>query len=414
MKRRIAVGGLALMLALSACSPSENGEESSTVVSEVETSGEESSHEEVHIQDLGNLPAYGQGEMIQGNDGNEYYRNTGTFYNTFDTVIQITLYTENEEEFKRLFELAQDEFLRLHKLYNQYDAFDGINNVRTINEKAGQEPVVVDEDLFSLIQFSIDFHDATLGKTNIAMGPVLRLWHDAREHVGYFADGKTVEGSAGEGNVTGIPSKEQLEEANQFTDIRKVILDEEAKSVYLEEAEMSLDVGAVAKGYGTEIVAQKLQEEGLAHGLISAGGNIKAIGDKPLENSDWVVGIMHPNLDISTPITVVQMPPSQSMVTSGDYQRFFEVDGVKYHHIIDPLTLMPGTYYPSVSVMVEDSGLADMLSTSLFLSTREETEEIIRNIEEMTDEEVEVIWIDFDYEIETTDGIGDRVQHSDL
>lgn len=411
MRRRIALGGLALALVLSACSPSEKDNESSQIVSEVETSDDqESADEHVTIEDLGDLPAFGRGETIKGVDGKDYFRNTGTFYNTFDTVIQITLYTDNEEDFERYFGMAQDEFLRLHKLYNQYDAFEGINNVRTINEHAGSEPVVVDEDLFSLIKFAVDYHDATLGKVNIAMGSVLRLWHDAREHVGYFADGETVEG-AGEDENKGIPSAAQLEEANKHTDIKKVILNEDDLSVFLEDEEMSLDVGAVAKGYGTELVAKKLHEEGVKFGLISAGGNIKAIGEKPLENNNWVVGIMHPNLSIETPITIVQMPANQSMVTSGDYQRFFEVDGVKYHHIIDPLTLMPGTYYPSVSVMVEDSGLADMLSTSLFLSTKEEAQEIVQNIEEMTDEEVEIIWIDFDYHIDATDGIAGRIEN---
>ena len=98
-------------------------------------------------------------------------------------------------------------------------------------------------------------------------------------------------------------------------------------------------------------------------------------------------------------------------MTSGDYQRFFMYKGEKYHHLIDPKTLLPGRYYPSVSVITEDSGLADLLSTALFLSTREEAEEIIDNVKAIRPEaDIEAVWINFDLKLETSPGLTEKLK----
>jgi thiamine biosynthesis lipoprotein len=133
---------------------------------------------------------------------------------------------------------------------------------------------------------------------------------------------------------------------------------------------MSLDVGAVAKGYAVEQVAQFLESQGVASLLISVGGNVRAIGGKLVPDSGgekrWTLGIQNP--DTSSPDTNLMniLIDGLSVVSSGIYERFFTVDGVQYHHIIDPKTLMPSTYYAQVTILCRDSGLGDALSTAIF------------------------------------------------
>ena len=142
--------------------------------------------------------------------------------------------------------------------------------------------------------------------------------------------------------------------------------------VIIKDPEMSLDVGAVAKGWATQRVCE-MAPEGL---LVSVGGNVKATGPKP-ENISWVVGIQSPWDDNADYVHTLYVN-WESVVTSGDYQRYYTVDGERYHHLIDPETLYPGKHWNAVSVVCEDSGLADALSTALFLLPKEEGEKIAK------------------------------------
>lgn len=312
-----------------------------------------------------------------------------SFFGTFDTVIDIMAYTEDEDQFISYFKYAQGEFQRLHKLYDNYNSYEGLNNIHTVNEKAGIEPVVVDKDLLDLIAFSIDAYHLTQGKVNIAMGPVLAVWHDYRE--AGIADPQKAQ----------LPPMEKLEEANKLTDINKVIVDPEASTVFLEEKGMSLDLGAVAKGYATELVAKGLEAQGLKSAIISAGGNVRTIGT-PQDGSRkrWGIGIQNPDLTAEENVVAVLYPKEASIVTSGDYQRFYKVDGKIYHHLIDPETLMPSTYFRSVSIMTPDSGLADLWSTALFLSDLEEGQKMAQA------HKIDVLWYDMDMKESYTQGIG--------
>lgn len=299
-----------------------------------------------------------------------------SFYETFDTQIQYLEYSESEEKFKENYKFVQDEFARLHKLYDNYRHYDGINNVMTINDNAGKSPVKVDEDLFNLIKFSIENNEKTLGKVNIAMGRVLEVWHDIREKNEGISDNETI-----------LPSNEELEEANKHVDINAIILDENEKSVYISDPEVRIDLGATAKGYATELVSKKLEEKGIDSASINAGGNVRTIGNKP-DGKDWGIALQNPDLSSNEYLDVVFIKGSKSVVTSGDYQRFFMHKGKRYHHLIDPVSLQPLSLFRSVSIITEDSGLADLLSTAIYLSTEEEALEIIKNYED----EIGIVW----------------------
>src|SRR5699024_9808340 len=156
-----------------------------------------------------------------------------------------------------------------------------------------------------------------------------------------------------------LPEEQALLDASQHCDMDNVILDEAAGTVFLADPQMRLDVGAVAKGWSVEQVCISAPA-GL---LVSVGGYVCATGPMP-GGADWVVGIQSPDGDEAYLHTL--NIASGSVVTSGDYQRYYLVDGVRYHHIIDPDTRMPARYWRAVTIICPDSGLADCLSTALF------------------------------------------------
>ena len=154
---------------------------------------------------------------------------------------------------------------------------------------------------------------------------------------------------------------------------------------------MSLDVGSVGKGYAVEMVAQAAEARGLKSALISVGGNLRAIGTKP-DGSQWSGGVENPwnASDVYTAsssyVSGVNMS-DMALVTSGNYQRYYVVDGVRYHHLIDPDTLWPARYFDSVSVLSPDSGAADCLTTGLFCMSLEDGQKLVESLDG-----VEALW----------------------
>ncbi|MFM1572484.1 FAD:protein FMN transferase [Helcococcus ovis] len=303
------------------------------------------------------------------------------FYDTFDTQVQYLEYADNKKEFDKNAKFVESEYKRLHKLYDNYRSYEGIINVKTLNENAGKKLLKVDKDLFNLIKFSKENYDKTLGKVNIAMGNVLTIWHDIREeNVGKEDDRKTI-----------IPKKEDLIKANKYSDINEVVLDEKNMTVFIKNSNTSIDFGAVAKGYATELVAKKLESKGVKNASINAGGNVRTIGLPGDGRKEWKIGLQNPDVNNKKSIKILNINGSKSIVTSGDYQRFFMHNGKRYHHIINPKTLQPETIYRAVSVVTDDSGLADMLSTALYLSTKEEAKKILENYKDV---EIGIVWVD--------------------
>ncbi|MGI6628333.1 MAG: FAD:protein FMN transferase [Bacillota bacterium] len=316
---------------------------------------------------------------------------TDSFFDTFDTIVTLVGYTKNKDEFDTYCKRVHTRMHELHRLYDIYNDYKGVNNIKTINDNAGVKPVKVNQEIIDLILFSKDWYQRTGGKVNIAMGAVLRIWHEYRQ------EGLDAPGSAK------LPPMEALKEAAKHTDIDKVIVDTENSTVYLEDQEMRLDVGAVAKGYATEMVAQELIALGLESGMLSSGGNVRAIG-KPLDGirERWGVGIQNPGQSIVSEqhlLDVIYLNDA-SVASSGDYQRYYTVGGKRYHHIIDPETLMPAEYYRAVTVMTEHSGIADFMSTTLFLLPYEESRPLAESLDG-----VEALWVMPDGKVQATDGM---------
>lgn len=312
-------------------------------------------------------------------------RSSVSWFDIFDTVTIMLGYTNTTETFSKQSAFVKQELTRYHKLYDIYHTYPDMNNLKTINDNAGIQPVKVDQEIIDLILLGKELFELTDGQTNIAMGSVLSLWHDARENAEQNPE------------QAALPDPTALQEAALHIDINQVIVDPENSTVFLQDPLMRLDVGSLGKGYAVEQVAQKAQAEGVSSALLSIGGNLRAIGKKP--NGLWTGGIQNPwNPQENSPY-IVQLKNNNALVTSGDYQRFYEVDGKKYHHIIDPDTQMPASYVNAVTVLSNDSGLADGLSTALFNMPVEEGLALIESLEN-----TEAIWMMPDKSIKMSSG----------
>ena len=183
-----------------------------------------------------------------------------------------------------------------------------------------------------------------------------------------------------------------LQEAAKHTDINSLVIDKENNTVYFEDPELRLDVGAVAKGYAVQEVCKWAEENLWTAGAISIGGNVYTFGYKNDDGKTmWNIEIESPNLEYMDNLAQVQIT-GLSVVTSGDYQRYYMVNGKKYCHIINPDTLMPSEYVASVSVICDDSALGDALSTTLFNMSVEDGKKLVEETED-----VEAAWVDKEY-----------------
>lgn len=294
---------------------------------------------------------------------------TATFLTLFDTVTTVVGRADSESEFQTNAQKVHDTLLRYHQLFDIYHNYDGSNNLKTINDQAGVAPVTVDNAIIELLLDCRKYYEATDGKVNAAMGSVLQLWHEAR------SDGIDDPVNAA------LPEQSALESASAHMNFDAVMIDESASTVYISDPETQLDVGAIAKGWSVQKTAETAPE-GL---LISVGGNVCATGPKDDSGTPWVVGIQDPNggSDYLHTIYVAE----GSVVTSGDYQRVYYVGNQPYHHIIDPATLYPSAYWRSVTIVCADSGLADALSTALFLLPQAEGQQLLDQFD------AEAMWV---------------------
>ena len=309
----------------------------------------------------------------------------------FDTVCTVVGYEFSEKEFNKMCEFIDSELEVYNQLYDIYKSYDNVNNIKTINKNAGKEPVKVDKKIIDLLKFSKEIYDKTNGTVNIAMGSVLKIWHNHREL-----------GMSEPENAT-VPEKNELLEANNHADINNLIIDEENCTVFLKDSEMSLDVGSVAKGYATERIAQDLISQGKTSYTLNFGGNIRTIGNKG-DDTPWTAAVSNPDLTAENP-TIMRVKLTDCVfVTSGSYQRYYEVDGKRYHHIINPETLYPENNFTSVSICAKDSGLADALSTSLFNLSLEDGKKLIASFEG-----AQAMWVTPSDEIFYTDGFKDII-----
>lgn len=316
------------------------------------------------------------------------------FFGTFDTYMSIIGYAREEALFAEMVEEVERQFQRYHEVYDKFSAYEGVRNLYYLNEHAGEGPVEVEPELIDLLLFCRQYQPTTAGMVNVAMGSVLNLWHEYRER--WESDPINAQ----------LPPMNSLQALAVHTNFDDVVIDSEAGTVEYLDTALQIDLGAVAKGYATEQVAQWLLQSEMPSFAISSGGNIR-VGQAPEDGrARWNIAVQNPDSSVfadgeagrSELLYVADL----SVVTSGDYQRYYVVADKRYHHLISPETLMPPDTYRSVTVVCEDSGLADLYSTALFLLPYDESRALADRLDG-----VEALWImnDEALTIEMTDGM---------
>lgn len=297
----------------------------------------------------------------------------------FGTVCSINLYDAGTTE-------IQDEiFSRLRELESILSANRDDTNIAAINQAAGITPVKAAPETLQILRKALLYRDKTDGAFDPAIGPLVKLWNIGTD-------------------LAAVPSPVAIKTAVSLVNGKNVRIDEVAGTVFLPEKGMRLDLGAIAKGYAADEAARIISNHGITRAMIDLGGNIYAIGEKT-PKKPWVIGIRDPEEARGQPI--LSLPVSNmSIVTSGVYERFFEENGIRYHHILDPKTGYPSNNgLVSVTIVTPDSIDADALSTSTFLLG---TEGGMRLVSEVP--ETDAIFINDKREVRVTPGLRDKIR----
>lgn len=286
-------------------------------------------------------------------------RYTVTFWGAFDTMITITANADSRQQFDTLTKAAIARFTELSHSYDRFSEPGAIVNLAVLNRTAGQGEISVSKALFDLLSFAQIGAEKTDFLVIPTFGAVTELW---RRQI------------AGAENGSGLPPDlKVLQKAAENINPTTLRLNSSTQGVKLAPGVL-LDVGAVAKGYATELVGKELVAKGLTRLAISSGGNIRVFS--PLAGKPcWHIGVQDPDAalfgaDNSLGTLFIN---DMAVATSGDYQRYFWYKDQRYHHLIDPQTLFPARYYRSVTVACRDAGEADLFSTALFLTDWEKS-----------------------------------------
>ena len=303
-------------------------------------------------------------------------KQTAESFEYFDTYSTLTVYCD-EREFSEYSKEFKTTLKKYHELFDIYNSYEGITNLKSLNEQAKKAPVKISDELFNALAYSKELCALTAGKFNPALGAITSIWHKVRS-------------SANDSNESLIlPSEETVSTALLHTNPEALILNSTEKTAFFKDSELLLDLGGIAKGYVASLLSKRLIELGCESFLLNLGGNVIAQGERH-DGTPWNIGIENPFDDKSLGFSEPLALSNSTLVTSGSYQRFFTYNGKVYSHIIDTETGYPSDRFSSVSVLAPSdySGLADALSTALFCMSYEDGLSLI----EKTDG-VSALWV---------------------
>ena len=298
------------------------------------------------------------------------------------TAVQIQVFHEGEV----IEEAMEEVFNYMEEMELQFSTNLEGSDVYRINQAAGEEAVVVDEETFAVIKQALKIAEQSEGKFDVTIGAVTNLWQIGSENARK-------------------PDDEEIEAALDLIDYQKVTLNEEDLTVKLEEKGMVLELGGISKGYIGGRVRDILASYGVTTAIINLGGNVVVMGTSPGNDEGWNVGVQDPDENRGQ-VVGTQRVTDGAIVTSGIYERFLEVDGVKYHHILDPKTGYPlDNEISGVTVFAQTSFEGDSYSTALFLFGIEEGIEFVEAIDGL-----EAVFIDKNHGVHLTSGIKDTFE----
>jgi thiamine biosynthesis lipoprotein len=295
------------------------------------------------------------------------------------TLVSITAVAGNEAIAHAAATAGFAEIRRLEELLSTWISTSELSQV---NASAGVKPVHVSTDTLTVVHRAMQAAKMTNGGFNIAIGPAVDAW-----------------------NVIGsqrIPTEPELDELRPLVNLQAVHADVRAQTIFLEKSGMRIDVGGIGKGYAADQAVEALRRAGAIAGVVALSGDIKTFGRIP-GGKRFPIGIQHPRQDGSVLVWIDLQ--DEAISTAGDYERFFERDGVRYHHILDPRTLQPARGCQSVTVITREGVWADGLDTGIFVMGAESG---MRLIEALPD--VEAIIVDAEGHLLVSSGLKQRIR----
>jgi thiamine biosynthesis lipoprotein len=294
------------------------------------------------------------------------------------TACAVTLYDTDGKKAKETFNAV---FSRLAEIENRMSANKADSELSAVNQNAGIAPAQIPADLFAVIEKSLYYAEISGGAFDPTIGALAKLWginsEDAR-----------------------VPDQSEINAAIPLVNYRNVRLNKADSSVFLTESGMRLDLGGIAKGYAADEAVRIIEKNGVKRAIVNLGGNIFIHGEKP-DKKRWRIGVQNPLADRETSLGFIEISGNKTLVTSGVYERFFEIDGARYHHILsaqDGYPVRNGLL--SVTVVADSSIDADALSTALFVLGFEKGSTLAESLKG-----VEAVFIFEDKSIRGTSGV---------
>lgn len=273
---------------------------------------------------------------------------------TLGTIVEITLVGRDKQALDDALAAA---FARITEIEKVTDRFTADSEISAINRAKGPGPIAVSTDMLKMLMISQKISELTSGAFDITVAPLVDVW-------GFDVGGR-------------LPSTEEIEHERERVDYRRVIIDEDLKTITLMDPPVRIDLGGIAQGYAAGEAEKIIRARGITSGVINISGDISVIGDKT--GQPWRIGVQDPRNTAA--LCAVIKAKDVAIVTSGDYERCFFVDGVRYHHILDPKTGYPARGCVSVTVVTRDVALADGLSTAIFVLGPEAGADLARSLE---------------------------------
>ncbi len=273
-------------------------------------------------------------------------------------------------------------FVEIRRLEELLSTWIPTSELSRVNGSAGVMPVHVSPETFTVVQRAMQVAEMTGGGFNIAIGPAVDAWN-------------VVEGQR-------IPTESELEVLRPLVNLRAVYTDERDRTIFLEKTGMRIDVGGIGKGYAADQAVEALRRAGAVAGIVALSGDIKTFGRLPGEKK-FPVGIQHPRKDGSVLVWIDLQ--DEAISTAGDYERFFELGGLRYHHILNPRTLQPARGCQSVTVIAQDGVWADGLDTGIFVMGPEQGMELVERLPD-----VEAIIVDAEGRLLVSSGLKQRIR----
>ncbi|MBN2223801.1 MAG: FAD:protein FMN transferase [Deltaproteobacteria bacterium] len=272
---------------------------------------------------------------------------------TLGTIVEITLIGKDKQVLNDALTAA---FARITEIEKITDRFTAGSEISAINRRKSPDAIPVSPDMLRMLTISRNVSDITGGAFDVTVAPLVDLW-------GFDVGGR-------------LPKPEEIERTRALVDYHRVKIDENSATISLTDSSTRLDLGGIAQGYAAGEIEKILRDRGITGGVVNISGDIIVIGDKM--GKPWRIGVQDPRN--TNKLYAVINAKDIAIVTSGDYERCFFVDGLRYHHILDPKTGYPARGCASVTVVTRDVELADALSTAIFILGPEEGVKLVDSL----------------------------------